>query len=100
MHADYLNSLYLAPRVLLERFRLADVAYKVVGIGSVGKVLARAHARTADAVVLAAYLGKSTVLDEAIRIFAYAYAEQTESDHAALQQAIKAGRLPDAAQDS
>ena len=29
-----------------------------------------------------------------------AYAKQTESDHAALQQAIKTGRLPDAAQDS
>ena len=65
-----------------------------------GEVLARAHARTADAVVLSAYLGKSTVLDEAIGAFAYAYAKQTESDHAALQQAIKAGRLPDAAQDS
>jgi len=200
MYADYLNSLYLAPRVLLERFRLADVAYKVVGVGSVGtlsgvllllsgngealylqfkeatrsvlephagsspfghhgervvrgqrllqaasdillgygngptgrhiyvrqlrdakvkpqletmtprhfrryaetcgEVLARAHARTADAVVLSAYMGKSTTLDEAIGAFAQSYARQTESDHSALQQAIKAGRLPDAAQDS
>ena len=62
-----------------------------------GEVLARAHARTADAIVLSAYLGKSTVLDEAIGAFAHAYAKQTELDHAALQQAIKAGRLPDAA---
>ncbi len=200
MYADYLNSLYLAPSVLLERFHLADVAYKVVGIGSVGtlcgvmllmsgngealylqfkeatrsvlevhagaspfshhgqrvvrgqrllqaasdillgygngptgrhiyvrqlrdakvkpqletmtpkhfrryaetcgEVLARAHARTADAVILSAYMGKSTTLDEAIGVFAHAYAKQTESDHAALQQAIKSGRLPDAAQDS
>lgn len=200
LYADYLNSLYLAPRVLLDRFRLVDVAYKVVGIGSVGtlcgmmllvsgsgealylqfkeatrsvlearpgsssfshhgervvrgqrvlqaasdillgygngptgrhiyvrqlrdakvkpqletmtprhfrhyaetcgEVLARAHARTADAVVLSAYLGKSPTLDEAIGAFAHAYAKQTESDHAALQQAIKDGRLPDIAQDS
>jgi hypothetical protein len=49
---------------------------------------------------LSASLGKSTVLDEAIGIFAHAYADQTESDPAALQQAIKAGRLFDAAQDS
>jgi uncharacterized protein (DUF2252 family) len=200
MYGDYLNSLYLAPRVLLERFRLVDVAYKVVGIGSVGtmcgvmllvsgsgealylqfkeaarsvlepyagsspfrhhgervvrgqrllqaasdillgygdgptarhiyvrqlrdakvkpqletmlpkhfrryaetcgEVLARAHARTADAAVLSAYLGKGTVMDEAIGDFAHAYAKQTESDHAALQQAIRTGRLPDMAQDS
>ena len=44
-----------------------------------GEVLARAHARTADAVVLSAYLGKSTVFDEAIGAFAMAYAEQTEA---------------------
>lgn len=200
MYAGYLSSLYLAPRVLLERFRLVDVAYKVVGVGSVGtlcgvmlllsgsrealylqfkeaarsvleahagaspfghsgervvrgqrllqaasdsllgygdgptgrhiyfrqlrdakvkpqletmlpkhfrhyadtcgEVLARAHARTADAVVLSAYLGKSSAIDEAIGSFAHAYAKQTESDHAVLLQAIKAGRLPDAAQDS
>jgi uncharacterized protein (DUF2252 family) len=65
-----------------------------------GEVLARAHARTADAVVLSAYLGKSTAVDEAIGAFAMAYAKQTESDHATLIQAIKDGRLPDAAQDS
>lgn len=200
MYAGYLNSLYLAPRVLLERFRLVDVAYKVVGVGSVGtmcgvmlllsgsgealylqfkeaarsvleahagaspfrhsgervvrgqrllqaasdsllgygdgptgrhiyfrqlrdakvkpqletmlpkhfrhyaetcgEVLARAHARTGDAVVLSAYLGKSAAADEAIGSFALAYAKQTESDHAVLLQAIKAGRLPDTAQDS
>ena len=35
-----------------------------------GEVLARAHARTADAVVLSAYLGKSAAFDEAIGAFA------------------------------
>lgn len=59
-----------------------------------GEVLARAHARTADAVVLSAYLGKSAAFDEAIGLFAMVYARQTERDHAALLKAIKSGRLP------
>jgi uncharacterized protein (DUF2252 family) len=200
MYADYLMSLYPVHRVLLHRFRLADVAYKVVGVGSVGtlcgvmmmvsgngevlylqfkeatrsvleahaganpykhhgervvrgqrllqvasdmllgfgdgptgrhiyvrqlrdakvkpqletmsprhfrryaetcgEVLARAHARTADAVVLSAYLGRGEAIDEAIGHFAHAYSHQTESDHAALERAIKDGRLPCTAQDS
>ena len=59
-----------------------------------GYVLARAHARSADAVVLSAYLGESDTFEEAIGRFALAYARQTESDHAALKRAIKAGRVP------
>jgi uncharacterized protein (DUF2252 family) len=59
-----------------------------------GDVLARAHARTADAVVLSAYLGKGTSFDEAIAAFAASYAEQAEQDYQALQKAIKTGRLP------
>jgi uncharacterized protein (DUF2252 family) len=59
-----------------------------------GEVLARAHARTADAVILSAYLGKSPAFDEAIGAFAGAYARQTERDHELLQKAIKNGRLP------
>lgn len=58
-----------------------------------GEVLARAHARSADAVVLSAYLGKGSSFDEAIGQFAAAYARQTEQDHAALLAAIKSGRL-------
>jgi hypothetical protein len=65
-----------------------------------GEVLARAHARTADAVVLSAYLGNNTTFDEAIGNFAHAYAKQTEADHDALLKAVKAGRLPTADQDS
>jgi uncharacterized protein (DUF2252 family) len=59
-----------------------------------GEVLARAHARTADAVVLTAYLGRSPAFDEAIGAFAVAYARQTEKDHDALLKAIKSGRVP------
>jgi uncharacterized protein (DUF2252 family) len=65
-----------------------------------GEVLARAHARTGDAVILATYLGKGPAFDEAIGTFALAYARQTERDHAALLQAIEEGRLPSAAQQS
>ena len=65
-----------------------------------GEVLARAHARTADAVVMSAYLGKSTAFDEAIGAFANAYARQTERDHEALLKAIKSGLLPSRDEDS
>ena len=65
-----------------------------------GEVLARAHARTGDAVLLSAYLGKGPAFDEAIGTFALAYARRTELDHAALLRAIKDGRLPRAERDS
>jgi hypothetical protein len=58
-----------------------------------GWTLARAHARSADPIEMAAYLGSSARLDEAIAAFAEAYAEQTERDHAALQAAVKSGRI-------
>ena len=200
MLVEYKTSLTLAQRTLVERYRFADAAYKVVGVGSVGtlcgvllmvsgngevlnlqfkeadpsvleayagaspykhhgervvrgqrllqaagdillgyakgptgrhiyvrqlrdakvkptletmtprnfrryaatcaEVLARAHARSGDAVMLSAYLGKGASFDAAIGDFAMAYAGQTEQDHASLQKAIKSGRLPDVAQDS
>ncbi|MBN9090292.1 MAG: DUF2252 domain-containing protein [Reyranella sp.] len=65
-----------------------------------GEVLARAHARSADAVVLSGYLGRSETFDQAVGQFAMDYARQTESDHAALLDAIKSGRVPVTPQDS
>jgi len=59
-----------------------------------GQVLARAHARTGDAVVLSAYLGSGTSFDSAIGRFALAYADQTERDYACLLEALADGRLP------
>jgi uncharacterized protein (DUF2252 family) len=55
--------------------------------------LARAHARTGDAALIAGYLGKSDPFDSALAKFARAYADQTERDHAALTKAIRAGRV-------
>jgi hypothetical protein len=58
-----------------------------------GALLARAHARTGDAAVIAGYCGNSAVLDEALADWAEAYGEQTLKDHAALLKAIKSGRV-------
>ncbi|MDR3462908.1 MAG: DUF2252 domain-containing protein [Beijerinckiaceae bacterium] len=49
-----------------------------------GRTLARAHARTGDPVVIAGYLGKNSVMDEALAQFSMAYASQTVLDHAKL----------------
>ena len=61
--------------------------------GWCGETLAHAHARSGDRIQLAAYLGGGDVFDEAIADFAEAYASQSESDHAALTEAIDGGRI-------
>jgi hypothetical protein len=55
--------------------------------------LARAHARTGDRVAIASYLGRGSVFDRAVADFAEAYADQNERDHAALDEAVRSGRL-------
>ncbi len=55
--------------------------------------LARAHARCGDPVVISGYLGNSDLFDQAIALFAEAYADQTERDYATLVTAIKEGRI-------
>ena len=59
-----------------------------------GTLLARAHARSGDAAVIAGYCGNSEVLDEALADWAEAYGDQTVKDHAALVRAIKSERVP------
>ena len=61
--------------------------------GLCGRVLARAHARTADPLVLASYMGKSTAFEGAMAGFGTAYADQNERDHAALVRAVRSGRI-------
>jgi len=58
-----------------------------------GEVLAKAHARTGDAAMLAGYCGKSGRLDDAISAFAVAYADRTEADHEAFRRAARSGDL-------
>jgi uncharacterized protein (DUF2252 family) len=62
-----------------------------------GATLARAHARSGDRIAIAAYLGGGNVFDHAIARFAEAYADQNESDHAALVSAAQSGRVTAAA---
>ncbi|MGV8965545.1 MAG: DUF2252 domain-containing protein [Cellulomonas sp.] len=67
---------------------LADYA------GIVGHLLAKGHARTSGASMIAGYVGRSGKVDRAMTRFAEAYADQTEADHAALLRAVAAGLLP------
>jgi len=54
-----------------------------------GRTLARAHARSADPAVLAGYMGKRGVLDDALASFAMAYAGRTRDDY---EQLVRAKR--------
>ena len=58
-----------------------------------GQTLARAHARSGDAITISAYLGKSDAMDQALADFAELYADQNELDHAALTTAVTTGRV-------
>ena len=58
-----------------------------------GWTLARAHARSGDAVAISAYLGRNESFDKAIATFSRAYADQNERDYAALRAAVADGRL-------
>ena len=61
--------------------------------GLCGWALARAHARTGDAVAISAYLGTSDKFDGAIADFAETYADVNATDHAAYVAAIEAGKV-------
>ena len=58
-----------------------------------GWALARAHARSGDAAMIAGYMGSSRTFDEAICDFAGDYADQAERDHKAFVKAIREGRV-------
>jgi uncharacterized protein (DUF2252 family) len=59
-----------------------------------GRLLAKGHARTSGASMIAGYVGRSERLDEALCTFARAYADQTERDHQAFVRAVARGALP------
>jgi uncharacterized protein (DUF2252 family) len=61
-----------------------------------GALLARAHTRSTDPRLLAGYLADKDGedIDEAFTRYAFAYADQTEADHAALADLVKTGKLP------
>lgn len=62
--------------------------------GIVGALLAKGHARTSGASMIAGYVGKGDHLEKALATFARLYADQTEADHALMVKAARSGRLP------
>lgn len=58
-----------------------------------GWTLARAHARSGDAIAIGSYLGAGDAFDGALASFAELYADQNERDHGALVDAVNAGRI-------
>lgn len=59
--------------------------------GICGQLLAKAHARSSGASMIAGYVGRSSKLDRAMCAFARAYADQTERDHQRLVDAARRG---------
>ena len=68
-----------------------------VGLSLYGRIcgwtLARAHARSGDAVAIAEYLGETDAFDNAITDFSRAYADQNEEDYEAFAAAVRSGRI-------
>jgi hypothetical protein len=58
-----------------------------------GRTVARAHARSGDALVLSSYMGKSNAFEDALADFAVAYSKQNERDYQALVTAVRDGRI-------
>jgi uncharacterized protein (DUF2252 family) len=58
-----------------------------------GHTLAKAHARSGDAIAIGSYLGGGDRFDRALASFAETYADQNERDYDALKNAAAAGRV-------
>ena len=58
-----------------------------------GRTLAKAHARSGDAIAIASYLGSGDSFDRALASFAERYADQNERDYRALEDAVETGRI-------
>jgi hypothetical protein len=85
-----LRDIKLSPMV--ETFGEAEME---VFAGWCARALALSHARSGDSAMLSGYMGtKSDAFDKAIAAFSMAYADQNESDHAALARAVKQGKVP------
>ena len=70
------------------------VAPYLVEVATVcGEALARAHARTADPAAISGYIGKGDKFAQAIKDFAFRYADQNDRDHAQLVAAIADGAI-------
>jgi uncharacterized protein (DUF2252 family) len=61
--------------------------------GWCGRALALSHARSGNSAMISGYMGKSDALDKALAAFSIAYADQNEKDHAALDKAVRKGKV-------
>lgn len=61
--------------------------------GLCGHVLARAHARSGDAIAISAYLGASDIFDASIEDFARSYAKTVLKDYQEFTAAVTSGQL-------
>jgi uncharacterized protein (DUF2252 family) len=88
---------YLVRQLADHKASIADSDLKGKGLThyarTCGEVLAKGHARSGDALVLAGYLGSSAKFDRAIEIFAVRYADQTTRDFESFKKAIQRGRI-------
>ena len=55
--------------------------------------LARAHARSGDAALIAGYMGSSSAFDDAVGEFAVEYSDQNRRDYRAFVKAVREGRI-------
>jgi len=61
--------------------------------GVCGWALARAHARSGDAAMIAGYMGSNSTFDDAVCEFAVEYADQNQRDYRAFIKAVREGRI-------
>ncbi|WP_299519095.1 DUF2252 domain-containing protein [uncultured Serinicoccus sp.] len=85
---QFRNSKGTIPLDAIDAPALADYA------GIVGHLLAKGHARTSGASMIAGYVGGSDKVDVALSRFARLYADQTEADHEQLLAAVTRGEVP------
>ena len=76
--------------VRVETFRATEMDLYA---GWCGRALALSHARSGCAITLSGYMGKSDAFDRAMADFSVVYADQNEKDHAALQRAVRTGKV-------
>jgi len=75
---------------MVERFRETEMTIYAEWCA---RALALSHARSGSATLLSGYMGKGDALDKAVASFSMACADRNERDHAALQRAIKQGKV-------
>ncbi len=71
----------------------ADADVLLVYARMCARALARAHARSGDAAMIAGYVGTGATFDDALGEFAHEYADQNRRDYRAFVKAIREGRI-------